>query len=701
MNLYPESTEGEGKSDLILIGCAGTEETADYGYVAGTSEVIQVPDYSVNSFIGVDRNQPTLPTYVKAKTITTPTLFFTSLKWTPSNNPGSKDLFSLSNGVDTFLYCYLEIADMSLRFFHKNNVSNKAFTTGATSMQIGVKYSIVMNFNATTRIFEAYIDDIFYPLSNYNNYAGGTVPADVDINIGVNPNNSYQGADEIYDFYWGTSHLTPTAVTLYSEEPNGTTSNRPNYTGRELFTQVAPDALIADWYNNPTQGSIVITPAHEEIITSPATGIVGVSGTSPCRGMHYASNGILYVVYGGALIKYLPNGFSVKLMSLSENSGTRVSMTDNGFDLVLVDGAFLKTVKLDTDIVGTPTVDFANPTQVQFLGRRVLVINETDNVWYSDIDDASSWPALNVFQAETYPDNIVAFSKKDGELWLMGEQSYEVRRVDSDPNNPYSLVGGSANQIGCGAKYSLSSIADNVFWLGSSVAGQNIVYMSNGYSQRRISNHAIEWELDKYKDSTGSAFATTYQQEGHTFYILTIPSSDKTFAYDLASNMWHERSTRDALKNINHQWAVTHCAFAYGRVLCGNGEVPLLMELKLDKYDEWDSRPIVKLHQSPVYYTDYKVLYHDIFEVDIETGVGLQLGQGSKPQIMMQYSDDGGHTWSSERWVGLGSIGQYSTKAQWRRLGISRQRVYRVSISDPVKVVMIGAKLNYSVGANQ
>ena len=190
-------------------------------------------------------------------------------------------------------------------------------------------------------------------------------------------------------------------------------------------------------------------------------------------------------------------------------------------------------------------------------------------------------------------------------------------------------------------------------------------------------------------------------QRQHTFYNLTIPSSDKTFSYDLTSNMWHERSTRDAQKNINHQWAVTHTAFAYGSVFCGNGEVPVLMELKLDKYDEWDSRPIVKLHQSPVYYSDYKMLYHDLFEVDIETGVGLQNGQGKKPEIMMQYSDDGGHTWSSERWVSLGAIGQYVTRAMWRRLGRSRERVYRVSVSDPVKVVMIGAKLDYSVGANK
>jgi hypothetical protein len=67
----------------------------------------------------------------------------------------------------------------------------------------------------------------------------------------------------------------------------------------------------------------------------------------------------------------------------------------------------------------------------------------------------------------------------------------------------------------------------------------------------------------------------------------------------------------------------------------------------------------------------------------------------------MQYSDDGGHTWSSERWTSLGNIGKYRTRAMWRRLGRSRERVYRVLVSDPVKVVMIGAKLDYSIGANK
>ncbi len=88
------------------------------------------------------------------------------------------------------------------------------------------------------------------------------------------------------------------------------------------------------------------------------------------------------------------------------------------------------------------------------------------------------------------------------------------------------------------------------------------------------------------------------------------------------------------------------------------------------------------------------------FIVDLETGVGLQDGQGSDPRAMMQYSDDGGHTWSSERIQPFGKIGQYNTRLQWVGLGSSRERVYRFSISDPVTVVLIGAALEIEEALN-
>ena len=68
------------------------------------------------------------------------------------------------------------------------------------------------------------------------------------------------------------------------------------------------------------------------------------------------------------------------------------------------------------------------------------------------------------------------------------------------------------------------------------------------------------------------------------------------------------------------------------------------------------------------------------------------------PQAMLEWSDDGGHTWSNEHWVSIGKIGEYKNRAIWRRLGRSRERIFRVTITDPVKRVIIGAHLDATAG---
>ena len=77
----------------------------------------------------------------------------------------------------------------------------------------------------------------------------------------------------------------------------------------------------------------------------------------------------------------------------------------------------------------------------------------------------------------------------------------------------------------------------------------------------------------------------------------------------------------------------------------------------------------------------------------MESGVGAVTGTGNDPQAMLQFSDDGGKTWSSETWAktNIGAIGEYLTRVQWNRLGMFRQRQFKLTISDPVKVVILGA----------
>jgi hypothetical protein len=121
---------------------------------------------------------------------------------------------------------------------------------------------------------------------------------------------------------------------------------------------------------------------------------------------------------------------------------------------------------------------------------------------------------------------------------------------------------------------------------------------------------------------------------------------------------------------------------------------------------------------------------HHTLQIDLETGVGLngyaledyqylateadvildtEAGQdiileyvvtvGANPLLMLRWSDDGGHTWNGERTTSMGRIGQYGTRAIFRRLGMTtkiRDRVYEISGTDPVKVAIMGAELELS-----
>jgi hypothetical protein len=66
------------------------------------------------------------------------------------------------------------------------------------------------------------------------------------------------------------------------------------------------------------------------------------------------------------------------------------------------------------------------------------------------------------------------------------------------------------------------------------------------------------------------------------------------------------------------------------------------------------------------------------------------------PQVMLRWSDDGGHTWSNSHWRSMGKTGTYGTRVLWRRLGMTlklRDRVYEVSGTDPIKIAIMGAEL--------
>ena len=169
--------------------------------------------------------------------------------------------------------------------------------------------------------------------------------------------------------------------------------------------------------------------------------------------------------------------------------------------------------------------------------------------------------------------------------------------------------------------------------------------------------------------------------------------------YDVATQAWHERAGFSNGKFIRHR---ANCQMFFNNTnVVGDYQNNKIYAYDLDVYAD-DNQPQKWLRSWRALNTNQNNLkrtaQHSL-QVDCQTGVGLNDGQGSDPKIMLRWSDDGGHSWSNEHWASVGKIGVYGYRAFWRRLGMTtklRDRVYELSGTDPVKIALLGAELNLS-----
>lgn len=335
------------------------------------------------------------------------------------------------------------------------------------------------------------------------------------------------------------------------------------------------------------------------------------------------------------------------------------------------------------------------------------------------------------------PDKLVALIVDHREVYLMGEASSEVWTDVGAVQFPFQRIPGTSTQQGIAAQFSVARLGPSFAYVSRNNRGQAQVMQMNGYIPQRISTHAVENSLtNQYIDD---AIAWTYQLEGHEVYVCTFPTIGLTWAYDFTTQMWHKwLYTENDGTYSRHRGNC--CAVFQGMVLVGdyaNGCI-----YKLDKLNYTDNgQNVRRLRRAPHLTTDLQRQYFEELQIQFQPGVGttglstptgdiyinspyyiysgatftigaletyilgLQASVNNTttttyPQAMLRWSNDGGSTWSKEYWVTIGQLGKYRNRAIWRRLGQARDRVFEVSITDPVNAVIISANLKMSAGEN-
>lgn len=444
--------------------------------------------------------------------------------------------------------------------------------------------------------------------------------------------------------------------------------------------------------DSKTPWMLASTPGLKLFTQLPEGPIKGCYTTPNYRTFFVTARAIYEIFLDGTFINRGATTFSNKF----------VSITDNGLQVCVVGGNNGYVLDLGTNILTKITGDGWNGADsVAFLdGYGIFNWPNTAKYYITALYDFLTIDPLDFATVASSTNNIIAVAALHQNLWVLGTQTVEIEFDSGAQDFPFQRVQGAFIEYGCIAPASVVHAANTLFWLGQDQTGQGIVWMAQGYQPQQVSTDAIAFYIQQFRHNLSSASAFAYQEEDKFFYILNIPGATSSLVYEVALDQWHERAWFNQPRGL-YERARPQChTFNFNSHLVGDYENGKVYTQSLD-YTNDDGALIRRMRVAPHMTNNLDYVFYNSFQVDMETGVGVDGISGSEntdPQIMMQYSNDGGYSWSNEIFASIGKIGQYLVRARWTRCGRARDRIFRVSIMGNVPVNLLGALIDVEAG---
>jgi len=486
----------------------------------------------------------------------------------------------------------------------------------------------------------------------------------------------------------------------------------PSYTSE---SKIAAYDRTVNWYPEQIESGTGNTAARYVLYPTPGNFEIPSASsalTTPGRGGWSLRDFGAYYIVGDTLYRLYPGTPAAVATGISNISNAPVyfaSNGDTGRQLLIASDDTTYAYDLDSEVlteVGTESA--VSIGYVDGYGIRLDSVRSEISV--SAPFDFTVWNALDVSQRNDAPDKWLRLLVNHKELWLFGSDTSSVwyNAGDEGVAGPFAPIPSVFIPYGIAAPHSAVVVDGSPIWLGGTPNGSCIVYKAEGYTPVRISTHAVE---NAFREIFGAALtvsnadASTYQENGHIFYVLTFPANldtdfaGATWVYDATSGLWHERGVWngltfgciDTIGNVQ-----SNVQFTLSRT---SGKV-YLQSISLSVGT--DGLGIVRLRRAPhINQAQQRIRYRQ-FRALMETGIGLgdvvSTDPAFDPQITLAWSNDGGQTFGSPIPMSAGTIGAYSTLVDWFQLEQAQDRIFEVRCSAAVSYRLIAAFLDYSVG---
>lgn len=468
------------------------------------------------------------------------------------------------------------------------------------------------------------------------------------------------------------------------------------YESRSVIASAQESINLYSEANNPDASPPV--PA-----TSYPTPGLGLASTPPyvegMRNLYRASNGNLYSVIGPNVYA-VSSTFTWTLLGTVPDATTPFWFADNGLVIAMVNGtATGYAIKMSDNTFGTiSSTNFYGGTSVAAQDT-FLIFNRPgtaqfyislSNVTYDMLVGGTGFDPLDIASKST-ADPIAALATLHGELWLIGELNTEPWYDAGAADFAYQRIQGAFVAHGCAAPYSVAAVDNSILLLSQDQQGHGVVVMSDGYAFRQVSTHAIEQDIQSYS-TISDAIGYCHQIEGHLFYVLTFPTADKTWSFDIATGQWHRRASIDG-NGVLHRHRSNCYAFAYGMNFVGDYQNGNLYTLSNEVFTD-NGVPIPRIRSFPHMVEDGNRVIYRQFQADMATGQIADGDTADPPQLSLRWSDDKGFTFGNPVMQSMGATGQYITSPNWQRLGMARDRVFELSWSVNADTALNGGWIN-------
>lgn len=387
----------------------------------------------------------------------------------------------------------------------------------------------------------------------------------------------------------------------------------PTKIGKGRSIPLSPELLVNMYAERAPDG------AKSQVVVHGVPGFTLFTSISSdkIRGLYRTLNGSnLYVVIKQTLYSVNSAGSYSNLGTIS-GSGL-VFWAESPTEILINAGAQSYTYNSTEGLELITDPDFPGASSVTFLDQYFIFTNNTtgskDQFFISSVSDGETYDALDFATAENYPDNLVRVFADHNELYLFGTDSIEIWFNAGNADFPFAPAQGSVIEDGLGAAHTVEKVDESIIWLSH----EGIVRRLEGSVPVRISDHAVEHLISK-GDWT-NAYSYSYTQEGHQFYVLTIPAANNTqtagtYVYDAATRLWHQRKSYE----LDYS-RIGFYARVFGKHIVGDVLTGKLYELSLDVYQENGDHLIAEMHFPQIQNDGDRFVVHK-FQLDMEVGL--------------------------------------------------------------------------------